>query len=72
MARHSRPLWWTLRRPWRPLTCDAALMMSNRAHEAPGPNWTLHGLRHTATFLMSDDQSMPPVHVQHIPGHKHL
>ncbi|EST35829.1 hypothetical protein M878_04350 [Streptomyces roseochromogenus subsp. oscitans DS 12.976] len=47
-------------------------MMSNRAHEAPGPNWTLHGLRHTATFLMSDDQSMPPVHVQHIPGHKHL
>jgi len=64
----KRPLWWTLCRPWRPLQYDAARMMFNRANELLGPNWTLHDLRHTATFLMLDDPDMPPVYVQHILG----
>ncbi|MFE6365736.1 tyrosine-type recombinase/integrase [Streptomyces sp. NPDC057806] len=68
----KRPLWWTLRRPWRPLQYDAARMMFNRANELLGTNWTLHDLRHTATFLMLDDPDMPPVYVQHILGHKYL
>lgn len=68
----KQPLWWTLRRPWRPLEYDAARMMFNRANELLGSNWTLHDLRHTATFLMLDDPSMPPAYVQHILGHKHL
>lgn len=68
----AQPLWWTLRRPWRPLEYDAARMMFNRANELLGANWTLHDLRHTATFLMLDDPSMPPVYVQHILGHKCL
>ncbi|MET8680059.1 site-specific integrase [Streptomyces sp. NPDC004647] len=47
-------------------------MMFNRANELLGANWTLHDLRHTATFLMLDDPDMPPVYVQHILGHKSL
>ena len=70
-GRHQ-PLWWTLRRPWRALNYDAARMMFNRANALLGSNWTLHDLRHTATFLMLDDPDMPPVYVQHILGHKHL
>ncbi|MFI0989340.1 tyrosine-type recombinase/integrase [Streptomyces exfoliatus] len=68
----AQALWWTLRRPWRPLEYDAARMMFNRANELLGANWTLHDLRHTATFLMLDDPNMPPVYVQHILGHKCL
>ncbi|MFD8608953.1 tyrosine-type recombinase/integrase [Streptomyces sp. NPDC059631] len=68
----AQALWWTLRRPWRPLEYDAARMMFNRANEILGANWTLHDLRHTATFLMLDDPNMPPVYVQHILGHKCL
>ncbi|MGB8941889.1 MAG: site-specific integrase [Streptomyces sp.] len=70
-SRHQ-PLWWTLRLPWRPLQYDAARMMFNRANKLLGANWTLHDLRHTATFLMLDDPNMPPVYVQHILGHKYL
>lgn len=36
----NQPLWWTLRRPWRPLTYDAARAMFNRAVELLGANWT--------------------------------
>ncbi|MFF8868148.1 tyrosine-type recombinase/integrase [Streptomyces sp. NPDC015139] len=68
----KQPLWWTRRRPWRPLEYDAARMMFNRANDLLGSNWTLHDLRHTATFLMLDDPNMPPAYVQHILGHKQL
>lgn len=68
----KQPLWWTLRRPWRPLNYDAARAMFNRANELLGANWTLHDLRHTAAFMMLGDPSMPPVYVQHILGHKYL
>ncbi len=68
----KQSLWWTLRRPWRPLEYDAARMMFNRGNELLGANWTLHDLRHTASFLMLDDPAMPPAYVQHILGHKHL
>jgi hypothetical protein len=39
-------LWWTLRRPFRPLTYHAARRMFIRANEALGSNWMLHDLRH--------------------------
>lgn len=68
----KQALWWTLRRPWRPLEYDAARMMFTRANKLLGANWTLHDLRHSATFFMLDDPSMPPVYVQHILGHKYL
>ncbi|MFI5857291.1 tyrosine-type recombinase/integrase [Streptomyces parvulus] len=66
----NQPLWWTLRRPWRPLNYDAARAMFTRAVELLGANWTLHDLRHTATYRMTEDPEMSLVYVQHILGHK--
>lgn len=66
----NQPLWWTLRRPWRPLNYDAARAMFNRAVELLGANWTLHDLRHTATYRMTEDPKMSLTYVQHILGHK--
>ena len=45
-AGRDQPLWWTLRRPWRALTYDAARAMFGRANAALGSNWSLHDLRH--------------------------
>jgi hypothetical protein len=40
------PLWWTLRRPFRPLSYHAARAMFTRAGAALGARWRLHDLRH--------------------------
>ena len=40
------PLWWTLRRPARPLTYEAFRAVLRRANQRLGTNWTLHDLRH--------------------------
>ncbi len=40
------PVWWTLRRPFRPLSYHAARAMFTRAGESLGANWSLHDLRH--------------------------
>jgi integrase len=42
----DQPLWWTLRRPFRPLNYHAAHRMFTRAAGLLGANWTLHDLRH--------------------------
>jgi len=42
----TQPLWWTLRRPVRPLTCHAAHRMFERASTAAGAEAALHALRH--------------------------
>ncbi|MFF1715547.1 tyrosine-type recombinase/integrase [Streptomyces sp. NPDC058268] len=68
----DQPLWWTLRRPWRPLNYHAARAMLNRANDLLGSNWTLHDLRHTAAFRMAEDPNMPLTHVQWVLGHAHL
>ena len=47
-----QPLWWTLRRPARPLTYHAAHRMFERAGQAAGSSATLHSLRHTAAYRM--------------------
>jgi hypothetical protein len=52
------PLWWTLRRPFRPLSYDAARMMFGRAQQALGSNWSLHDLRHSAAYRMVSDEHM--------------
>ncbi len=66
------PLWWTLRRPFRPLTYHAAYRMFCRANAALGSNWTLHDLRHTAAYRMARDPDMPLTDVQWVLGHAHL
>jgi integrase len=68
----DQPLWWTLRRPWRALTYDAARLMFNRANEALGSNWSLHDLRHTAAYRLARDPQVPLNDVQWVLGHAHL
>jgi len=68
----NEPLWWTLRRPWRPLQYDAARMMFDRANDLLGTNWTLHDLRHTAAYRLARDPQMPLTNVQWVLGHAHL
>ena len=66
------PLWWTRRRPFRPLTYHAARAMFARAAAALGANWTLHDLRHTAAYRMARDPALPLADVQWVLGHAHL
>ena len=47
-AGSDAPLWWTLRRPFRQLSCHAAYRMFTRASDTLGANWSLHDLRHLA------------------------
>jgi integrase len=68
----DQPLWWTLRRPFRALTYDAARAMFTRAGAALGANWSLHDLRHTAAYRMARDPGMPLADIQWILGHVHL
>jgi site-specific recombinase XerD len=71
-AGRDDPLWWTLRRPWRPLTYHAARAMFTRANQVLDANWSLHDLRHTAAYRMARDPQLPLTDVQWVLGHAHL
>jgi integrase len=71
-AGRDQPLWWTLRRPFRPLAYHAAHRMFTRASAALGANWTIHDLRHTAAYRMARDPAMPLADVQWVLGHARL
>ena len=71
-AGRDEPLWWTLRRPFRALSYDAARAMFTRANTALGSNWSLHDLRHTAAYRMARDPQVPLTDVQWVLGHSHL
>lgn len=64
-----QPLWWTLRRPARPLTYHAVHRMFERAGQAAGSTATLHSLRHTAAYRMAEDPALPLTDVQFVLGH---
>jgi site-specific recombinase XerC len=66
------PLWWTLRQPVRPLTYHAVHRMFERAGQAAGSTATLHALRHTAAYRMTEDPSLPLTDVQFVLGHAQL
>jgi len=68
----DQPLWWTLRRPFRALTYDAARLMFTRANAAMGADWSLHDLRHSAAYRMARDPALPLTDVQQVMGHAHL
>lgn len=68
----TQPVWWTLRRPWRPLTYHAAHRMFERANAALGSDWTLHDLRHSAAARMARDPQLTLSDVQLVMGHAHL
>jgi site-specific recombinase XerD len=68
----TQPVWWTLRRPYRPLTYHAAHRMFERVNSSLGANWTLHDLRHCAARRMASDPQLPLTHVQAVMGHAAL
>ena len=68
----SRPLWWTLRAPSRPLTYHAVHRMFERVNERAGTTATLHSLRHTAAYRMAEDPGLPLTDVQSVLGHAQL
>ncbi|MGW4895841.1 tyrosine-type recombinase/integrase [Kitasatospora sp. NPDC004240] len=68
----EEPLWWTLRRPLRPLSYDAARMVFTRVNERLGANWTLHDLRHSAAKRMVRDPALSITDVQWVLGHLHV
>jgi site-specific recombinase XerD len=65
----GQPLWWTLRRPFRPLTYHGVHRMFERAGAAAGTDATLHSLRHTAAYRMAEDPALPITDVQLVLGH---
>src|SRR6266536_3687177 len=67
-----QPLWWTLRRPHRPLTYHAAHRMFERVAARAGTDATLHALRHTAAYRMAEDPALPLTDVQLVLGHASL
>lgn len=66
------PLWWTLRRPFRPFNYHAARAMFVRANNLLGSNWSLHDLRHSAAYRLARDPDMPITDVQWVLGHASL
>jgi integrase len=66
------PVWWTLRRPFRALSYPAARAMFGRANHVLGANWTLHDLRHSASYRLARDPQVPLTDIQWILGHAHL
>lgn len=67
-----QPLWWTLRRPFRPLTYHAVHRMFERVNDDAGTSATLHALRHTAAYRMAEDPALPLTDVQFVLGHAQL
>jgi len=67
-----QPLWWTLRRPHRPLTYHAVHRMFERVNQRVGTDVTLHSLRHTAAYRMAEDPALPLTDVQFVLGHAQL
>jgi integrase len=68
----TRPLWWTRRRPARPLTYHAVHRMFERVNARVGTSATLHSLRHTAAYRMAEDPGLPLTDVQFVLGHAAL
>ncbi|WP_280300280.1 tyrosine-type recombinase/integrase [Nocardia abscessus] len=67
-----QPVWWTLRRPRRPLNYHAAHRMFERANAVLGSDWTLHDLKHSAAARMARDRQLTLSDVQLVMGHAHL
>ena len=67
-----QPLWWTRRRPVRPLSYHGAHRMFERVNAVAGTGATLHSLRHTAAYRMAEDPALPLTDVQFVLGHAQL
>lgn len=65
-------LWWTLRRPYRPLQYSALRAVLERVNQNLGTSITLHDFRHTCATRLANDPSIPLTDVQAVLRHKHL
>lgn len=65
-------LWWTLRRPYRPLQYSALRAVLERVNQNLGTSITLHDFRHTCATRLANDPSIPLTVVQAVLRHKHL
>lgn len=65
-------LWWTLRRPYRPLKYSAMRAVLERVNKALGATVTLHDFRHTCATRLANDPAIPLTDVQAILRHAHL
>lgn len=68
----DEPLWWPLRRSFRPLAYPAAYRMFQRVNASLGVNWSPYDLRHTAAYRMARDPNLPLTDVQWVLGHVQL
>lgn len=65
-------LWWTLRRPYRPLRYSAVRAVLERVNETLGTGVTLHDFRHTCATRLASDPTIPLTDVQAVLRHAHL
>lgn len=65
-------LWWTLRRPYRPLQYSALRAVLERVNQNLGTSITLHDFRHTCATRLANDPSIPLTVVQAVLRHEHL
>jgi len=65
----GEPLWWTGRRPLRPLSYTALRAVLNRVNELIGANVTVHDLRHTLCLRLLDDPHITLVDAQQVMRH---
>jgi integrase len=66
------PLWWTLRRPFRPLTYTALRAILRRINERIGANITVHDLRHTLCLRLIADPDISLVDAQQVMRHRQI
>lgn len=68
----DRRLWWTLRKPIRPLTYSALRAVLGRANDHLGANISFHDLRHTYCMRLLEDPTMLLTDVQRLMRHRSL
>ena len=65
----GEPLWWTRRKPLRPLTYTALRALLGRINEKTGANVTAHDLRHTLCLRLIADPAISLVDTQQVMRH---
>lgn len=68
----AEPLWWTRRRPLRPLTYTALRAVLWRINDRIGTNVSLHDLRHTLCLRLIDDPQISLVDTQQVMRHRRI
>lgn len=68
----DEPLWWTRRRPLRPLTYTALRAVLGRINDRIGTNVSLHDLRHTLCLRLIDDPQISLVDTQQVMRHRRI